>query len=69
MSDGCGLPVRRIVLIPGPNDFARDSGSPPCLAAVQNTDPPNFIINPFIVHRINSSKNYYTTTSPSLLSQ
>lgn len=36
MSDGCGLPVRRIVLIPGPNDFARDSGSPPCPAAVQN---------------------------------
>ena len=37
MGDGCGLPVRRIVLIPGPNDFARDSGSPPCPAAVQNT--------------------------------
>lgn len=36
MSDGCGLPVRRSGPDPSRNDLARDSGSPPCPAAVQN---------------------------------
>ena len=36
MGDGCGLPVRRSGPDPSRNDLARDSGSPPCPAAVQN---------------------------------
>lgn len=37
MSDGCGLHVRRSGPDPSRHDLARDSGSPPCPAAVQNT--------------------------------